>query len=169
MALGLLHPFHCQMESRSLLRTLDVKIGAGGDDKRETQGHLAVWGITLEAAVQGCETAWHHQKFSCRILYLLGGFSTAAKGLRGAFFFFLMRVAMFISGSLLGFFFFCVCVYVVFLLVLFVCFCHTGSLWKFLGQGSNLRHTASTRATAVRRQEPQPARPSENSLRGTFY
>ena len=33
-------------------------------------------------------------------------------------------------------------------------FCHTGSMWKFLGQGSNLHHTEATRATVVRTQEP---------------
>lgn len=41
-------------------------------------------------------------------------------------------------------------------------FCHTGSMWEFLGQGPNLRHTAATRAAAVRTQEPHPARPSED-------
>ena len=42
-------------------------------------------------------------------------------------------------------------------------FCHTGSMKTFLGQGSNLCHTAATRATVVRIQEPSPTRPSENS------
>jgi len=41
-------------------------------------------------------------------------------------------------------------------------------MWEFLGQGSNLRRTAATRATAVRTQEPQPARSSENSLKLNF-
>ena len=63
-----------------------------------------------------------------------------------------MRVATFISDSLTFFFFF----------VFFFLFCHTGSMWKFLGQRSNLGHTAATRATVVRTQEPQPIRPSEN-------
>ena len=66
-----------------------------------------------------------------------------------------MRVVMFISGSLLGFF--CVCNF-------FFLFCHTGSMWEILGQGLNLHCTVATRATAVRTQEPQPTRPSENSL-----
>ena len=65
-----------------------------------------------------------------------------------------MRVATFISGSLSFFFF---------VFFFFFLFCHTGSMWEFLGQGLNLRRTAATRATAVRTQEPQPARPSENS------
>ena len=56
---------------------------------------------------------------------------------------------MFISGSLSLFAFFF--------------FFHTGGMWKFLDQGLNLGHTAATRATVVRMQEPQPARPSENS------
>ena len=57
---------------------------------------------------------------------------------------------------------------------LFVClfvwyfFVFPGSMWEFLGQGLNLHHTAATRATAVRMQEPQPARPSENSLLFTY-
>ena len=42
-------------------------------------------------------------------------------------------------------------------------FCHTGSMWEILGQGSNLHHTAATKAnTVVRMQELQPVRPSEN-------
>ena len=60
-----------------------------------------------------------------------------------------MRVAMFISGS--------------FFLVSFFLFSHTGSMWEFLGYGSNLYHTAATRATAVRMKEPQSTKPSENS------
>ena len=47
---------------------------------------------------------------------------------------------------------------------IFFPFCHTVSVWEFLGQGLNLHYTAAARATAVRIQEPQPARPSENSL-----
>ena len=67
-----------------------------------------------------------------------------------------MRGTTFISGSL-GFFGFFGGGY------FFFPFCHTGSIREFLGQGLNLRHTAATRATAVRTQEPQPTRPSENS------
>lgn len=52
---------------------------------------------------------------------------------------------------------------------IFFLFCHTGSLWEFLGQGLNLRCTAAIRATAVRTQEPQPARPSENSQNLCLY
>ena len=63
-----------------------------------------------------------------------------------------MRVATFTSGSR----------------SLFFLFCRKGSMWEFMGQGSNLCHTTSTRATAVRMQEPQPARPSENSPQWLF-
>lgn len=51
------------------------------------------------------------------------------------------------------------------LLFFFFLFCHRGSMWEFLGQGSNLRHAAVTRATAERMQETQPAGPPENSLK----
>lgn len=51
---------------------------------------------------------------------------------------------------------------------LFFLFPHTGRTWEFLGQGSNLRHRAATRATEVRMQEPQPARTSEKSQDGAF-
>ena len=63
---------------------------------------------------------------------------------------------MFISGSLLSFF------------GTFFLFCHTGSMWEFLGQGLNLHRTAATIVTAVRTQEAQPTRPSENSHDKTF-
>ena len=79
---------------------------------------------------------------------------------------------MFISGSLiflLGLFFdgfFSVCFFVLFC---FFLFCHTGgSVWELLGRGSNLHHTVATRIIAVRTQEPQPAKPSENSLVSIF-
>ena len=49
-------------------------------------------------------------------------------------------------------------------LYFFFLFRHTGSMWEFLGQGWNLHHTVAARAKAVRTQEPQPGRPSENSL-----
>ena len=58
---------------------------------------------------------------------------------------------MFISGFLLGLLFF------------FFFFCHTGSMWEFLGHRLNLYHTAVTT------QEPQPTRPSENSLKSFFF
>ena len=53
-----------------------------------------------------------------------------------------------------------------FVLFCFFLFCQTGNMWEFLGQGLNICRTAATRATAVRTQEPQPARPSENSPDG---
>ena len=56
-----------------------------------------------------------------------------------------------------------------FLNCIFFFFCHTGSMWEFLGQGLNLRHIAATRATVLRTQEPQPARTSENYLICYFF
>lgn len=40
-------------------------------------------------------------------------------------------------------------------LVFFFLFCHVGTMWEFLGRGSNLLCTAATRAIAVRMEEPQ--------------
>ena len=52
--------------------------------------------------------------------------------------------------------------------VCFFFFYHTGGMWEFLGQGSNLCDRAATRATVVRSQEPQPTRLSENSPQLSF-
>ena len=61
-------------------------------------------------------------------------------------FFFFMRVVMFISGSL--------SLFVFFKKNFFFFFCHTRSMWKFQGQGLNLRHTAVIRTTVGKMQKP---------------
>ena len=57
---------------------------------------------------------------------------------------------------------------VFFFFFFFFFFYHIGSMWEFLDQGSNVCCMAATRTTAVRMQEPQPARPSKNSLSWHF-
>ena len=76
---------------------------------------------------------------------------------------FLMRVAMFISDSLLVFFF----SFSLFFVFFFSFLPHR----QYVGipdQRWNLHHTAATTATALRTQEPQPTRPSEAILSFIF-